>query len=329
MELTYEQWKQARKEVKRRMSVSGWTVLVYNWIVSICATGIMAAEVIAKVAEGMISGDFMSIENAVLQSAENAWGYVLAVAIGFLILLFWKKPRYFRNEIFAKGAPMKAGSFFAILCIFISGQMVFQVLTTGLEFGLNCFGYTITKGLESLQANSDNFSMFLYGSILAPITEEILFRGFVQRSMLPFGKKLAILVSALTFSLFHVNLIQIPYAFVVGLVLGYVAAEYNILWAMVLHMINNLVLGDLLYRLLGWLPDETANLIVWGVVLAFSVAAVVLLVVKRRDIKAWLQKEQIVGPYAACYFTCAGTIAFLIVMGISTVITTRAMITPY
>ena len=90
-----------------------------------------------------------------------------------------------------------------------------------------------------------------------------------------------------------------------------------------------LVLGDLLYRLLGWLPDETANLIVWGVVLAFSVAAVVLLVVKRRDIKAWLQKEQIVGPYAACYFTCAGTIAFLIVMGISTVITTRAMITPY
>ena len=329
MELTYEQWKQARKEIKRRMSVSGWSVLIYNLIVTVCTIGIMTVEVISKLTKGLISGDFVSIEKAVYQSAESAWGYILAGAIGLLILLLWKKPRFFRREIFAKGAPMKGGSFFTILCVFISGQMLFQIVTTGLEFGLNCVGYTITNGLESLQTDPDNFSMFLYAGILAPITEEILFRGLVQRSLLPFGKKFAILLSSLTFGLFHVNLIQIPYAFAVGLILGYVAAEYNIVWSMVLHVINNLVLGDLLYRLFGWMPMETANLIVWSIILAFSVAAVVLVIIKREDIKAWLQRERIVGAYASCYFTCAGTIALLILMGISTVMTTRSMITPF
>ena len=328
MELTYEQWKQARKEIKRRMSISGWTVLIYDWIVSICVIGVMAAEVISKLAKGMILGNTVSIEKALLQSSQSAWGYILAMAIGLIILLLWKKTRFFRKEILAKGAPMKTGSFFVILCVFISGQMLFQILTTGLELGLNCFGYTITNGLESLQTSPDNFGMFLYAGILGPITEEILFRGVVQRSMLPFGKKLAILVSSLTFGLFHVNLIQMPYAFAVGLILGYVAAEYNIVWSMVLHVINNLVLGDLLYRLFGWLPMETANLIVWGIIMAFSVVAVILVIIKRADIKAWLQREHIIGAYAGCYFTCAGTIAMLIVMGISTVITTRSMITP-
>jgi hypothetical protein len=127
--------------------------------------------------------------------------------------------------------------------------------------------------------------------------------------------------------LFHGNLLQIPYAFAVGLVLGYVAAEYNIVWAMVLHMINNLVLGDMLYRILGGLPTETADLIIWGIILAFSVMAVILVIAKRKEIAAWLRSERIVGPYLGCYFSCAGTIVMLIFMLVNTVIATVAMVT--
>ena len=263
-----------------------------------------------------------------MESAESGWGYFLAAAVGFAILLIWKKLRYFKDEILTKGAPMKAGDFFTILSIFISGQMVFQLGSTALELLLNTFGYSIIEGMESLQTDPDNFSMFLYAGILAPITEEILFRGVIQRTMLPFGKKFAIFVSSFTFGLFHGNLIQTPYAFVVGLVLGYVAAEYNILWAMVLHMINNLLLGDVLYRLLGSLPDETTNLIVWGIILAFTVAAVILMIKRRKEITVWLRQERIIGAYVRCYFTCAGTIVLLAILGISTIATTFMLITP-
>lgn len=328
MEMTYEEWKAAKKDIRRRMSVPGWVLLIYYGIMNVAVMGWMFVEVIIQLIQGMISDDYGAIENAVMQSAESAWGYFLAATVGFVILLIWKKPRYLKEEVFAKGAPMNAGAFFTILCIFLSGQMVFQLGSTGLELLLNSFGYSIVEGMESLQTDPDNFSMFLYAGILAPITEEILFRGLIQRSMLPFGKKFAILVSSITFGLFHGNLIQTPYAFAVGLVLGYVAAEYNVVWAMVLHMINNLVLGDMLYRLLGSLPDETVNLIIWGIILAFTVAAIILMIAKRKKIAHWLRSERMVGAYIGCYFSCAGTIVLLIIMGLNILMTTFMLITP-
>ena len=328
MELTLEEWKQARKGIKRRLSTTGWALLIYFAIMNVAVIGYMLISALDELIQGAVSGNLTAFEQAITESAESAWGYFIAAAIGFLILLIWKKPRYLKDEIFAKGAPMKAGTFFVILCIFLSGQMVFQIGATGLELILNAFGYTIEEGMASLQSDPDNFSMFLYAGILAPITEEILFRGLIQRSVLPFGKKLAILVSSITFGLFHGNLIQTPYAFAVGLVLGYVAAEYNIIWAMVLHMINNLVLGDMLYRVFGAFPEDTVNMIIWGIILVFTVAAVILMIIKRKEIAAWLRSERIVPAYAGCYFSCLGTIALLIIMGLNLLVTTFVMVTP-
>ena len=327
MDMTYDQWRQIRKQIQRYMSTSGWALLIYYGIMNISVLGFYFVQVLYGIFRGMLSDD-SSIENIVLLSAESAWGYFFAAAVGMVVLLIWKKPRFLKEEIFARGAPMKAGDFFTILCIFVAGQTVFQVGITLMEWILNLFGYTISEGLEMLQGDSDNFSMFLYAGILAPITEEILFRGLVQRTMLPFGKKLAILVSSLTFGLYHGNLIQTPYAFTVGLVLGYVAAEYNILWAMVLHMINNLLLGDLIYRLLAGLPQEMADLIVWGIILAFTVAALILIVVRRKEITEWIHRETIARAYVGCYFSCPGTIALLIVLGANTLFATWTMITP-
>ena len=328
MDMTYEQWRQVRKQIQRQMSVSGWAVLIYYGIVNVSVMAFLFVEVLGKLFQGLISEDYGSITDAVMQAAENAWGYFFAAAVGLLILLLWKKPRFLKEEIFAKGAPMKAWDFFTILCIFIGGQTVFQFVTMLLELLLNLFGFTIAEGLESLQSDPDNFSMFLYAGILAPVAEELLFRGLVQRTMLPFGKKLAILASSLTFGLYHGNLIQTPYAFVVGLVLGYVAVEYNILWAMVLHMINNLVLGDLLYRLLAGFSQDTVDMIVWGIIFAFFVAALILIIVRRKEIDEWQRREQIVRVYANCYFSSPATIVLLISLGASTLFTTGKMITP-
>ena len=328
MELTYEEWKIARKGIKRYLSTSGWAILIYNFIINAAVIGFVMVDVFKQLFQGIIMGDYASIENALAQSAESAWGYFLAAAVGFGILLIWKKPRFLRAEIFAKGAPMKFGDFFTVLCVFVAGQTIFQLCAIGLELIFNAFGYSMALGIESLQVDPDNLSMFLYGGILAPVTEEILFRGLVQRSLLPFGKKFAILMSSIAFGLYHGNLIQAPYAFAVGLVLGYVAAEYNIVWAMVLHMINNLVLCDVLYRLLGSLPEETVGLIVWSIILAFTVMAIILLIVKRKNIAAWMRSNRLIGAYVGCYFSCAGTIAMLLVLGANLIFTTFMMLTP-
>ena len=114
------------------------------------------------------------------------------------------------------------------------------------------------------------------------------------------------MMSAFLFGIFHGNLVQIPYAFLVGLVLGYVAVEYNIVWAMVLHMINNLVLGDLITRVL---PDMTGDMVLSLLIMGGSLAAAVLLLARLKDIQEYCQENPIRDRDAGYFFTAPGIVA--------------------
>lgn len=64
-------------------------------------------------------------------------------------------------------------------------------------------------------------SIFLL-MLVAPITEEVLFRGLILRGLLSrFGAGSAVVLTALLFSLFHVNPWQFLGAFVLGLLFGW------------------------------------------------------------------------------------------------------------
>ena len=69
--------------------------------------------------------------------------------------------------------------------------------------------------------------------------------------------------------------------------------EYHILWAIVLHMFNNLIFADALPRLLQNLPIQTANGILYAVMIAFALAAVIILLVKHRQVIASIQEDPI------------------------------------
>ena len=196
----------------------------------------------------------------------------------------------------------------------IGSQMVNSLWVSGLEFLYNLSDKSLMPMLEAVSGASDTFSMFLYASVLAPVAEELLFRGFVLRTLRPYGKRFAILGSAFLFGLFHGNLLQTPYAFLMGLVLGYVAAEYSIRWAMGLHLFNNFVLADLLTRLLNPMPEMMANmiqLILLGGCLAVSG---VILLVKRGDIVAHIQSEWMDRRVLKCFFTSAGVVVMTVLM---------------
>lgn len=328
MELSWEEWKTMKKGLRRKLGATGWTLLVYYLIMNAAVFLWVFAETMISTVLYAMSGDFHAMEQAAYDAAESGWGYFLAVGVGFLILLLWKKPRFLRDEVWARGKPMKCGSFFGILCIFLGCQLLSQLMLVAFELLLNVFGLTIAEGMEALSVDPDNFSMFLYSCLLAPVAEEILFRGLIQRSLMPYGKKFAIFCSAVTFGLFHGNLIQAPFAFLVGLVLGYVASEYSIGWAMLLHMINNLLLADSLNRLTSGLPEEAAALIIWGVLLFFGIAAVAVILAKRKAIREWFSQEKISKTYLGCFFSSAGMIVFLTVMGAMMVASLVMMIGP-
>ncbi|MBP5570720.1 MAG: CPBP family intramembrane metalloprotease [Prevotella sp.] len=85
---------------------------------------------------------------------------------------------------------------------------------------------------------------YLALGIIAPLAEEVVFRGAILRSLLEkFSKPwIAIAVSALLFALIHLNPAQLPHAFVVGLLLGWMYWRTgSIIPGVLLHVVNNTV----------------------------------------------------------------------------------------
>lgn len=207
---------------------------------------------------------------------------------------------------------MTGRDFLLITVIFLVGQQLFQWWYLLLEWISNLLGVSLDAILESGNVDTHSVPMYLYACLLGPVAEEILFRGLVLRSLQPYGKKFAIVVSSLLFGLFHGNLMQAPFAFVVGLVMGYVAMEYHIGWAVALHLINNLVFADLLPRILAFLPQGADDLILTVFLLVCTLAAVVILILRWRETRDyWKENPTEKGTYSA-FFRAPAMIVFLI-----------------
>ena len=85
---------------------------------------------------------------------------------------------------------------------------------------------------------------YLALGIIAPLSEEVVFRGAILRSLLEkFSKPwTAIAISALLFALIHLNPAQMPHAFVVGLLLGWMYWRTgSIIPGVLFHVVNNTV----------------------------------------------------------------------------------------
>jgi len=98
-------------------------------------------------------------------------------------------------------------------------------------------------------------------SILAPVMEELLFRGFLQSYLRKFLRcNWAIILSSIVFALFHFNLQQkeanfliIPILFIMGLMLGFIYERQRSLYASIslhatyniMNIVNIIILKDL------------------------------------------------------------------------------------
>jgi membrane protease YdiL (CAAX protease family) len=90
---------------------------------------------------------------------------------------------------------------------------------------------------------SENYQLlllFLTMAVIPAFVEELLFRGLILENLLPYGKTVAILGSALLFGMMHRNAEQLLYATGAGIVFGWIYVRTRSIWPCVLaHFINN------------------------------------------------------------------------------------------
>ena len=79
-------------------------------------------------------------------------------------------------------------------------------------------------------------------TIMAPLVEELLFRGAIQGYMLRKGMKPlnAILIASAIFGIVHMNPVQIPFAFAIGMIFGWLYYRTgSVVPGIIGHFINN------------------------------------------------------------------------------------------
>ena len=95
---------------------------------------------------------------------------------------------------------------------------------------------------DTFLAMSRNIFGIISITIMAPLVEELLFRGAIQGYMLRKGMKPlhAILIASAIFGIVHMNPIQIPFAFAIGLIFGWLYYRTgSVVPGIIGHFINN------------------------------------------------------------------------------------------
>lgn len=133
-------------------------------------------------------------------------------------------------------ALVLAGFSLAILANLPSQIILTGVGVSAKESAVNGFLSEFTKTNLTL----DIIFSFFRRAFLPAFLEEIVFRGLLLGVLRRFGDGYAILFSSLLFSLFHGNLSQAIFTFIVGLILGYIMVRSNnIIIPMIVHFMNN------------------------------------------------------------------------------------------
>ncbi len=129
---------------------------------------------------------------------------------------------------------------YKLLIILVLSVFVFQI---GINIPLTAFIPQVLNPEDTVQFPFDSLFFTFSAIILAPLIEETIFRGVLLKGLLQKNKPTkAILISALFFTVVHINPYQIIGAFYFGMLFGYVYNYTQSLgYTIILHASANIL----------------------------------------------------------------------------------------
>lgn len=177
---------------------------------------------------------------------------VSLIGFGVVGVIFAKATKTDFNEIFPhKSFSLKklVGVVSIGFTICITANYIAQLFSIDLKI----FGLETTYDMSSTGSTSfiEHIVYIVSVSFVPAVTEELIYRGCVMGRLRKYGDGFALVTSAFLFGIMHGNLTQAPFAFVVGLAVGWaVLYTGSIIPAMLIHGFNNLmsVIADICYE---------------------------------------------------------------------------------
>ena len=192
--------------------------------------------------EYVLGAAFYDASRAWHMDMRNAGGVITVLGNGILFtgLLYYKRMSY--RQLFHPGRQ----SVLATVCmlglpilLLVPALNMTMELVYGLVVSLFPMSAWQQARFDDMAARS--LAALVGACVLAPVLEEMLFRGIILRSFLQqYRQRKAILLSALLFGFAHLNIYQFVVASLLGLLLGWLYERSRSLWpGILLHASYN------------------------------------------------------------------------------------------
>lgn len=209
-------------------------------------------------------------------------GYVIQFSLVIIFGLFQRKIRSPQGTRLLKFGLAKLD-----FVIILWGTIMVQATGVVIEPLLNLFPETYLDRLGNIMA-AGGWMMFT-SIVIAPIMEEILFRGILQDALMrKYGVFVGILIASAVFGIVHLIPQQVVNAFMIGIVLGYIYYRTGALLPVILiHCINNAISyftwmlnGETLLSTREQMGNDTLYFTVYGIACVLFVIGFVSIAIR-------------------------------------------------
>lgn len=186
---------------------------------------------------GIVTGDITKIESTIFYKIlATTLSQIVFLSVYFFIIK--------RKKIKILDSIEKEKLNFKQILILLLISLICLFLISPIINVFDAFLLKLGISAGSLPINLNDPLNFVYLlltlGVLAPICEELIFRGIIFNGLKEKGNKTAVLISSLMFMLVHLNLSQTFYQLILGIILALVVLyTNNIFSGILIHIINN------------------------------------------------------------------------------------------
>ena len=164
-------------------------------------------------------------------------GYVTDIPIIYYFVKNNKKRKYFIEK-----EKLSIKSFINCLALMLFISIITSILFFIFKLGLRKYGNEVLSSYP-VQPLAIIFINIFSTVIMAPIAEEIIFRGVIMNDLSEYGYKSAILINSVLFGLSHTEIERVVMTFLFGIVFSYIVYRFSLKYSILLHMVWNLCFG--------------------------------------------------------------------------------------
>lgn len=173
-----------------------------------------------------------------------------------------------------KTSYVRQNELWALVFIGMAVAMISNIATNIIQTNFSFFGIENSVNMSENVTNPLEIILCIVSTAIVPaFAEEFAFRGIFMGTLRKFGDTFAIITSAIVFGAMHCNISQIPFAFLLGLVLAYVDCKTNsIIPSIIIHFLNNCYAVTLnILQSMKIFNDRVFMIIYFVLIAAFSI----------------------------------------------------------